>query len=300
MKTGTTITVIMLAWASSMPLQAHESEHKLDVPGFRPLTESAAEFVQSAEASKVAVFPSIVRVVKPSEDKVEQGHSKDALNRVVEYLEVNKLGTAEISDIEFEIGEAPRKGQFALFNHTIESIGKQLDGYKGDADYFLVLDIIRVQQKAWGIQCYVLDHSGRNVFSFLLNSHHKSFVDAGIRMQDDTEESRKKIVTDCTELALESLGKQVELAREIAAYKPDPQHTGKYIRQNNPDDHVEFRTDGSFVGMKDGNTITGTYAVVHGNACVLTFPGEVQMPVGELKNGAIHDYDGEVWLSRDD
>jgi len=286
--------VAVIATVTILPLQAHESKHKLEYPGYRPPTEQAAIFVQQVASSKIAVFPSIVRAVNPAENKVSQWHSKVALDRIVEFLGENHLGTAEIAKIELKMDEASKGGQFAVFNQTIETIAGQLDGYTGDADYILVFDIIRVRMRAWGIQCYILDRKGENVFSFLLNSHHKPFVDAAIKMEDGSKESGKKLVTECTELALESLHQQVHMERDIAAYKPDPAIAGKYIGKENPaTNHIILKSDGSFEVADEGHHAEGTYAVVGGNALILIMDGQ-RLPAGRFENGKLITSEGET------
>lgn len=290
----TYISLVIILAVMPAVVQAHESKNKLEYPGFRPPTEQAATFVQQVDSSKIAVFPSIVRVVNPAEDKVVQGHSKVALDRIGEFLGENKLGTAEIVDTEFTIGEAPKGGQFAVFNQTLETIAGQLDGYKGDADYILVLDIIRVRKKAWGIQCYILDRTGQNVFSFLLNSHHKPFVDAAIQMKDDSKESEEKLVVECTELALKSLHQQVHMERDIAVYKPDPAIAGKYIGKEDPaTNYLILKPDGSVEIMDDGHHMEGTFAVVGGNSLVLIKDGQ-RLPVGRFENGKLITNEGQT------
>lgn len=285
----------LLAVTVAMSTQAHESKHKLEAPGFRPPTEQADAFIQNVESSKIAVFPSIVRAVNPADEKVSQWHSKVALERIVEFLGENGLGTAEIVDTKFKIGEAPKGGQFALFNQTIENIGKQLGSYTGDADYIMVLDIIRVRTKAWGLQCYILDREGNNAFSFLLNSHHKPFVDAAIEMQAGSKESGKKLVADCTELLLEMLHQQVQTERDIAAYKPDPSIVGKYIGKEDPaNNYVVLRMDGSFEGRNHGTPAAGTFTVVEGSTLILVMP-EGNIPVGRFESGRLVTIDDSTW-----
>jgi hypothetical protein len=300
MKTKTTIITTLLAWTVALPMQAHESKHKLEYPGFRPPTEQADVFIQNVESSKIAVFPSIVRVVNPAEDKVSQWHSKVALGRIVEFLGENGLGTAEITDTEFKIGEAPKGGQFAVFNQTIETTGGQIDSYTGDANYILVLDIIRVRTRAWGIQCYILDRKGENVFSFLLNSHHKPFVDAAIQMKDDSKESSRMLVAEFTELALESLHQQVHMEQDIAAYKPDPAIAGKYSGKEDPaTNYLILKADGSFEVADDGRNGEGTYAIVGGSTLVLIKDGQ-RHPVGRFENGKLITNEGEILTRSDD
>lgn len=294
MKTKTAIITVLIAGTVAMPALAHESKHKLEYPGFRPPTEQADAFIQNVGSSKIAVFPSIVRRVNPKENKVAQWRSKVALDRIVEFLGENELGTAEIVNTRIKIDEASKGGQFAVFNQTIETIGKQLGRYQGDADYILVLDIIRVRTKAWGLQCYILDRKGRNVFSFLLNSHHKPFIDAAIEMEDSSKASAGKLVADCTELLLEMLHRQVHMERDIAAFKPDPSIAGKYIGKEDPaSNYLILKADGSFEFADDGRNGEGTYAVVGGGSLILIKDGQ-RLPVGWFEDGKLTTNEGEV------
>lgn len=290
------ITTVTLAWIAMAPIGAHESEHKITVPGFRPPTEAASAFVQHAGSSTIAVFPSIIRTVKPAEDQIVQEHSSVALDGVVEFLKENSLGNGVKTDFELEIGEASKGGQFAVFNETIQVIGRQLERYEGDADYVLVLDIIRVNTRAWGIQSYLLNRSGENVFSFLLNSHHQALVDADIHIEDESAENQEKFITECIELALESLKAQVEMERDIAAYKLDPAHVGRYVdeEEDPAENYIELKSDGSFSIKDDGQAMEGRYAVVKGNRLVLILPEQGLLPVGRLENGQLHTSDGRT------
>ena len=240
MKTTTAMIIALLACGGTLPLQAHESEKKADVPGFRPPTGYSRAFARQVESSKIAVFPSIVRTV----------------------------------------------------NHSIQTIGKQLDTYEGDADYVLVLDIIRVRDFIWGIQCYVLDRKGENVFSFLLNSHHKALVDAGLKAADASPESKERLIAESTKLAMAALKKNVEQERKIAAYKPDPRHVGRYVSQETATDYIEFKADGSFVGNEDERPLEGTYAVLPDNAVIITIQGMGNAPIGRMDGDRMLDPDG--------
>lgn len=296
MKTGTTIIITLLAAMATLPLQAHESDKKAGGPGFRPPTQQSVVFAQQVGSAKIAVFPSIVRTVKPEEGKVTVEYSSASRDIAIKLMEEHGLGTAHAETTEFDMSEeAENRGQFALFNHSIEMIGKQLDAYEGDADYILVPDIIRVKDFVWGIQCYILDREGENVFSFLLNSHHQALVDAGLKLEDESEESIARIVAESTKLAMTALHDNVELEKDIAAYKPDPRHVGKYVRQNSESDYVELKPDGSFVGEKNENAFNGTYAVLPDNTVFLSFPDMGHAPVGEMQENGIVDPDGEIW-----
>ena len=297
MKTTTAMIIALLAWGIALPLQAHESDKKADVPGFRPPTEYSKAFAQQVESSKIAVFPSIVRTVNPAEGKVTQEYSCASRDIVIEFLGENGLGTAHAESIEFDMSEeAKERGQFALFNHSIRTIGKQLDTYEGDADYILVLDIICIKNSVWGIQCYVLDRKGGNVFSFLLNSHHKALVDAGLKAADASPESKERLIAESTKLAMAALKENVEQERKIAAYKPDPRHVGRYVNQEVATDYIEFKPDGSFVGNKSERPLEGTYAVLPDNAVIITIQGMGNAPIGRMDGDRMLDPDGIAWV----
>ncbi len=295
MKT-TAMIIALLAWVVALPLQAHESDKKNNAPGFRPPTEYSRAFVRQVESSKIAVFPSIFRTVYPAEDRIALEYSCASRDIAIELLGENGLGLALAESIEFDMSEeAKERGQFPLFNHSIQTIGKQLDTYEGDTDYVLVLDIIRVRNFVWGIQCYVLDRKGENVFSFLFNSHHKAFVDAGLKAADASAESKERLIAESTKLAMAALKENVEQERKIAAYKPDPRHVGRYVSQETATDYIEFKPDGSFVGNKSERPFEGTYAVLPDNTVIITIQGMGNAPIGRMDGDRIVDPDGIVW-----
>lgn len=203
-----TLTALLCAGAGL----ADESKEKLAVPGFRPESKLADEFVQAAPNATIAVFPAIVRTV--------EGTSYDpaAAERIATYIRKNALGAGETADLEFEPGEAEGI-QYRLFKKSMKGIGKQRDNYAGDADYLLVTEYLLSATRsggmaAGGIQCYILDRSGENAFSFLLNSHHKAFVEAGLRRSDASAESKAWLVDKCTGVAQEALKGQVAAAND--------------------------------------------------------------------------------------
>lgn len=302
MKTRTVIILAMLARTFVTPLQADETKQKDDLPGYRPLTEHSVAFALNVESAKIAVFPSVVRTVNPAEDNVSQEYSLSSQEQTIKLLKENGLGIPYAAVTEFDLSKAPEgKGQYALFLSGIQYIGDEAKTFNEEADYFIILDIIFVKTDAWGIQCYILDRTGTNVFSFLFNSHHKPFIDAGLNAEDASPESRKRVIAESTTLALTALKKHVVQEREIALYKPEPRHAGIYVSRDSPSDYIECRPDGSFVGMKEGRVVTGTYAVIHGSTVILSVldtrtQSKLHIPVGELKDDTLYFRDGDIGM----
>ncbi len=56
-----------------------------------------------------------------------------------------------------------------------------------------------------GIQCYLLDSSGNNAFSFLINDHHRIFTDAKLKTFDTSAQGVETLVRDATKTALSAL-----------------------------------------------------------------------------------------------
>ncbi len=78
------------------------------------------------------------------------------------------------------------------------------------------------QFAVWGIHCYVLDRDGSNAFSFLLNSHHKIFVDAALKTQDLSAQGKEQLVAGAARTALNALKQQVEAARGASTSTSSP------------------------------------------------------------------------------
>lgn len=290
-----------------LPIQAHETEQKADVLGYRPITDEAATlvFAQKITSAKIEVFPSIIRTVDPAEDRIDHKYSLASRDQAVEFLKTYNLGMAIAGATEIDLEKAAKegKGQFALFSNSIKTIGEYLNTHGSDADYFLALDIIRIKTVGWGIQCYMLDQKGNNVCSFLLNSHHKSFVDADLKMKDDSSKSEKQLIENCTRLALTALNQHVTLERDIAENQSSPRHTGIYVHEDSPMDYVEFRQDGTFSGVDEGRVISGSYVIMLNGSVIFTVTdphtkSKIRNPMGTctLKDNKFYGADGKVGI----
>ena len=95
----------------------------------------------------------------------------------------------------------------------MDALGKEVAKVKVEADYALVVELLIYPDQnsaVWGIHCYVLDREGTNAFSFLLNSHHKMFVDAALKTQDRSAKGQEKLVARAVRTALKALKQQIE------------------------------------------------------------------------------------------
>ncbi len=196
-------------------LGAHETEQELDAPGFRPPSDLSAAFVQGITEAKIAVFPTIMRTFE------DTSYFTASQQSAVDFLRKSKLGDPQAVDRRFDMKDVEGKSQWEMFQSGMQTIGRQLDKYDGDADYVLVLELLvpvrSGSMAVFGIHCYVLDRNGANAFSFLLNSHHKAFNAANLRTSDVTAPGKERLVRASTNVALTALREQVALAKKAAS-----------------------------------------------------------------------------------
>ena len=184
-------------------------------------------------------------------------------------------------------------GQPAIIAASARDFSKYLKEHPPATDYALLADVTVPVHHVHLVLC---DKSGAWLHFNIANSHH-----------DDYRNLKPKTVEDSAELAFGRLKARIneqeekeKLAAAIAAYKPDPRHTGKYADQNDPSNYVELKPDGSFHVHQDGREFGGTFAVVNGTTVVFTLPERGSRPVGRIEgNKLIHD-DGDVWIKTED
>lgn len=183
-------------------------------PGFRPPSPHAEAFLESLDSARVVVLPTVVRGM----DWIR--YSPDSQQRIVDFLDETGLARAAAADRRIDLGVAPHKSQWDLFQGTMGTIAEALAGWRSDADYTLVMEVLLEpgNQVVFGIQTYILDREGRNAFSFLLNSHHEAFAAAHLVTEDETEQAEAAMIADATRLGVVALGAQIEAARECAAW----------------------------------------------------------------------------------
>jgi hypothetical protein len=207
---GAALLLALLVWG---PAAADETEKKLSSPGFRPPSGRADAFMKAVGSAPIAVFPTAVR-------NIGGGTSYDRASQkeIVRLLKDNGLGGGEALERKLDWGKLGGNSQFEAFLTGKDALGKEVAKAKVQSDYALVVELLihpdqSKEVAVWGIHCYVLERDGTNAFSFLLNSHHKLFVDAALKTQDRSAKGQEKLVAGAVRTALKALKQQVEGVR---------------------------------------------------------------------------------------
>ena len=203
------IAAVVLA-AGISPLSAHEPEQLLDVPGFRPESPYAAAFVESLDTATIAVYPTLVRRA----DRTAVSYRSQS--QIMERLEAAGLSAIRVNK-RIDLGRILHRSQWEIFQKDMARIAGAVEGLQTRAQYHLVLEFLLPVSDEWifGIECYVLDRQGNNAMSFLLNSHHRAFAEAGLAADDDSEAARLAMETRATAAALEALLANIEQERGV-------------------------------------------------------------------------------------
>ena len=159
---------------------------------------------------KITVFPTIVRSFNWT--IYDQSSSK----RIGMFFETNNLARVHYSNKKIDMSKSTAKIQWQLFKKSMSLFADQLKTYPINTEYALVVECLVSSRRSGGeavggIQCYVLDSSGSNAFSFLLNSHHKLFIDAQLKTNNATAESRDELIKKSTEVVIKAFQRQLIL-----------------------------------------------------------------------------------------
>ena len=212
MRTSTLQTTIAACAAIlCLSVSAHETEEKIPVPGFRPESSLASEFLKTSKTATVTVYPSIVRT--PTETSFSDASQK----QVVTFLKKNKMAKTIKPGKKVDPGKLEGQGQFGMFQNDMKNIAGELKKRKSVAEYILVMEFLIPPQRnrateIFGIHCIILNKKGENAFSFLLNSHHKPFIDAQLRATDASEKAFDVLIEKSTAVALKALSEQIKNA----------------------------------------------------------------------------------------
>jgi len=200
------LMTVAICLAFFQPVVANETEEKSPHPGFRPESEFAAAFLESVKSAKVAVYPVISRTVAGT------SYSEDSQKQVVSMLNEKQVTVAVAKAGTIDPGQLKGEGQWGIFQNDLKTIAEQLKGFDSDADYSLVMEVLFPPHRpaVFGIHCYVYDRQGENAFSFLLNSHHKLFVDADMTAEDSSEASRAAMMEKATKVGVTALMQQID------------------------------------------------------------------------------------------
>lgn len=176
---------------------------------YRPEANGAKAFVNNVSSAEIAVFPTIVRTPYLSR------FSTESQRQVIAFLQTNNLGNGKAANLQFYLGGLQARSQFEMFQNSMQEISKQLAGYEGQADYTMVIEVVFPPvmsglTQVFGIHVYLLDAKRDNAFSFLMNSHHRAFVDAKLTSWKDTAASKEELAIKSTRVALDALKHLIE------------------------------------------------------------------------------------------
>lgn len=211
MKTSAFSARVLAGAALCLSVAAHETAEKSSDPGFRPECERASVFVADIQTATVQVHPSIIRT------PTNTTFSAESQQQVVAFLNTEKVVKAVPDNMEFDVGEIKGRGQFDWFQNDLETISRKVESLQTEADYILVMEVLFPpergnSQSVFGIHCMVVNTEGQNVFSFLLNSHHRMFADAQMHGEGESGPVRDALVEQATRVGLAALVQQLENA----------------------------------------------------------------------------------------
>ena len=202
--------MVFLAFVMAVPAHAHETQEKVDDPGFRPESENSSAFIEAFDTATIAVYPSIIRKV----DRI--AYSYTSRERIITSLNERGKTSAIIANSRIDVGALQGRAQWEWFQSGIEAVSREVQKKARNVDYSLVMEILFPpgNKYVFGVHLYILDRSGENAFSFLMNSHHRSFVDAKLVVEDSSEAAHTRVIEKATLLGLAALQAQIEQARE--------------------------------------------------------------------------------------
>jgi len=179
---------------------------------YRPASDSGydKQFQDDLGKIKITVFPTIVRSFNWT--VYDQNSSK----RIGSFFETNNLAKINYSNKKIDMSKSTARIQWNLFQTSKSLFADYLKAHPVNTEYALVVECLVTPRRSGGeavggIQCYVLNSSGSNVFSFLLNSHHKLFIDSQLKIGNVTTESRNELIKKSTETIIKALQSQLNI-----------------------------------------------------------------------------------------
>jgi len=184
-------------------------EHAIN-SAYRPTSEHAALFLNALKMAKVAVYPSIIRTVEGT------FYSEVSQQQIVSLLNEKHLTTAVANSGAIDPGPLKQPPQWDIFVNDMHSIAESLKSKESDTDYSLVMEFLFSpgNHSIWGIHCYIFDQQGDNAFSFLLNSHHKLFIDAKLSASDASDASRAQLIEKATNVGVQAFIQQLNAPKQ--------------------------------------------------------------------------------------
>ncbi len=201
------LLVIVGLAVSSSGVAGDKPQQAIPDPGYRPDGYYQTDFAEALDTATIAVLPTIVRRAERS------ACSFDSQQQILDSL--GALGIAAVNKPRrVDPGPLRRSSQWEIFRHGASSVSETLATYDTGADFTLVMEILVPDSQAvFGIEVYIVNAEGQHVLSFLLNSHHQVFADAGLKARNSSEEARSKMIAKATSVGLAALQQQLDLLR---------------------------------------------------------------------------------------
>jgi hypothetical protein len=144
---------------------------------------------------------------------VENTYSADSRDAIIECLEDNgfRRATSDTGHVEFASGAGT---QGVVFRAGVKRFTDYLDMSPVRTPYALVAEVMLTRTRrggegVGGIQCYILDSDGKNVFSFVLNAHHRVFAAGELVIPSLNPRLRRQLEERATDVLVEALGRQL-------------------------------------------------------------------------------------------
>jgi hypothetical protein len=198
-------TVTVLAGCGTNHLQT------VDVPAYRPPSNGGAEtsFRDDLGETSITVFPTLVR------DPQGNSYSHSSRTTIAEFFETEKLATVVESDNHVDFSAPAVTTQHDLFQQNMSLFAEYLGAEPVTTEYALLVECLVTPTKSGGeavggVQCYLLDAKGHNAFSFLMNSHHCLFNEAGLKTETASDDARAALIDGATDIVIEALRRQLQ------------------------------------------------------------------------------------------
>jgi len=184
--------------------------------GFRPQSGLEGAFLEAFRDARIVVYPANIR----TPDRT--GFSVAVRNAVAEHLRGAGVAEVSVSDEALSLGKPDEGAQFRIFEGSLDKVAARLRKHAAPGDYAVLFDVVfppsRSRQiEIFGIHVYIVTGDGENVFSFLLNSHHDSFVAAMLRSTDRSAKGREALALRSVAVAMQALDEQMREAADCIA-----------------------------------------------------------------------------------
>ena len=166
----------------------------------------------------MVVFPTVVRRKSTSNDDHIMSSNKASQQVILKHLTKKNIAESNACMTELDLNWTGGESQWEFFENSMKLMSKQVKQSNPETDYYLALELLIIpgpqnRLGVFGIHVYILDQAGNNAFSFLLNSHHQLFISAELYTEDSSKESIEKLIVKSTQIALQALEQQVQLAK---------------------------------------------------------------------------------------